>query len=94
MYAAEVAKEADAIASELVSPTEAPPLTVGQALKMRRLALGLKQHDVAAVAHVSRGQVSDLESGRRSASNTVAAVSAALATLEQARKEVSLPWRS
>jgi predicted transcriptional regulator len=54
----------------------------GATLALRRMELGLSQRDLAQKAHVSRGLVSDLESGRRTSPFSLAQVGEVLTRLE------------
>lgn len=94
LYVDQVKSEADELAAQLEANDQVPSLPIGQALRLRRLALRLKQHEVAKVAHVSRGQVSELERGRRRAHETLTAVSAALSTLERDSRAEEQRWQS
>lgn len=93
MFVAEALKTIDTLSDQLVSSNDVPVLSIGQALKMRRLALGLRQDQVAAEAHLSRGQVSDLESGRRKSADSLACALEALTRLEAQAKEAENKWR-
>lgn len=57
-------------------------------LRARRERLGLTQQEVVRHAHISRGLLADLESGRRRSPESVAHVGRVLTTLEAQRKAV------
>lgn len=94
MYLAEGMKQVDALDAQLVSGEQLPVISIGQSIKLRRLALELRQDQVAAEAHLSRGQVSDLESGRRKSAEALACVLEALQRLEARHAADEKQWRN
>jgi DNA-binding transcriptional regulator YiaG len=77
--------------------TEAPGAPTGEDIRQRREACGLSQRDLAALAGLSRGLLSEIEKGTRDASASRRTFWEALERFEQARPATPVdappvPW--
>jgi ribosome-binding protein aMBF1 (putative translation factor) len=70
--------------------TEAPGAPTGEAIKRRREACGLSQRDLAAATGLSRGLLSEIESGTRDAAESRRAFGNALTLRERNRPAAPL----
>jgi DNA-binding XRE family transcriptional regulator len=85
-----VSSRLDALACELAHPSEIRRyFSMGQALRERRVLLGLTQKQIGKEAGVTGECVSWMERDKKSAPHTVACVVEALGRLEQAKESTT-----